>query len=300
MIFIDQLAGMYEEIAGPRGIPWDGLVAKGHGIEENGYDGTYMDTMLQDGTKFFAVLGTLSQTFRDTYRNIEAKDARHAITQLMALVNQTGADIWDATKRGDWTAAVHFPQSLAVDALATLAATAANGAYLHYDGVMEQAMRSGKVTADDVMAHADSVVKAFRTFVDLDKNGHLDQFKKNPPATSGMGGPELPAAAIYALAALGVVLVLGLCYLFYVWQIGSPITNKVIEYCDKLTKTGTPDDQRACVQALQSMEQNGNSNLLNFMGGILSPIVTVAAIGLAVYIGSLVLPGILARRRASA
>lgn len=299
MLFIDQLAGMYDEIAGPRGIPWDGLIAKGHGIEENGYDGTYMDTMLQDGAKFFAVLGTMNQTFRDTYRGIEAKDARYAITQLMALVNQTGADIWDATKRGDWTVAVHFPQSLAVDALATLAATAANGSYLHYDGVMEQAMLAGKVSPDEVMAHADSVVKAFRTFIDLDKNGHLDQFKSQP-ATAGLQGPELPAAAIYALAALGVMLVLGACYLFYVWQIGSKITNKVIEYCDKLTKSGTPDDQRACIQALQSMEQNGNSNLLNFMGGILQPIVTVAAIGLAVYIGSLVLPGILARRRASA
>jgi len=298
MLFIDQLAGIYDGIAGPRGISWDGLMSKGHGIEENGYDPAYMDTMLQDGAKFFAVLGTLSQTFRDTYRNIEAKDARHAITQLMALVNQTGADVWDATKRGEWDVAVHFPQSLAIDALATLAATAANGAYLHYDGVMEQAMRGGKVTGDEVMAHADSVVKAFRAFVDLDKNGHLDQFKTNPPATSGMGGPELPAAAFYALAALGVVLVLGLCYLFYVWQIGSPITNKVIEYCDKLTETGTPDDQRACIQALQSMEQNGNSNLLNFMDGILQPIVVVAAVGLAIYAGSVFLPILLAGRAA--
>jgi hypothetical protein len=299
MIFIDQLAGMYDQIAGPRGIPWDGLIAKGHGITENGYDPAYMDIMLQDGAKFFGVVGGLSQEFRDTYRTIEAKDARHAMTQLMALVNQTGADIWDATKRGEWDAAVNFPRSLAVDALATLAATAANGAYLHYDGVMEQAMLAGKITPEEVMAHADSVVRAFRTFVDLGRDGHLDQFKTQP-ATAGLRGPELPAAAIYALAALGIVLVLGLCYLFYVWQIGSPITNKVIEYCDKLVKTGTPDDQRTCVQALQSMDAKGNSNLLNFMGGMLSPLVTVAAVGLAVYIGSLVLPGILARRRASA
>lgn len=295
MLIIDQLATIYDQIAGPRGIAWDGLIAKGHGITENGYDPTYMDTMLQDGGAFFGVLGGLSQRFRDTYRNIEAADARKAITQLMALVNQTGADIWDATKRGEWDAAVHFPQSLAIDALATLAATAANGAYLHYDGVMEQAMRAGKVTPDEVMAHADSVVRAFRTFVDLNKNGHLDQFKENPPV-AGIGGPEIPAAAVYALAALGVVLVLGLCYLFYVWQIGSPITDKVIEYCDKLSKSGTQDDLRTCVQALQSMEQNGNSNLLNFMGDALKPVGIVLAVGAVVYLGSLLLPGLLARR----
>lgn len=300
MFFVDQLASMYDTLSSPRGIAWDGLIANGHGITENGYDPAYMDTMLQDSTNFFTVMGGLSQDFRTKYSTIEGTDARYAMTQLLALVNQTGADVWDAAKQGNWGATFQFPQSLAIDALATLAATAANGAYLHFDGVIEQAMRSGKITADDAMAHADSVVKVFRTFVDLNKNGHLDQFKTPaapaaaPPATSGLGGPELPAAAIYALAALGVVLVMGLCYMFYVWQVGAPITDAVIAYCNKITASG--GDASACVQSLQSMAQNGNSSLLNFMGGILQPIATVAAIGLAIWIGSMILPGVLARR----
>lgn len=294
-MYMEKLAGLYDDLFGPRGIAWDGLIAKGHGIDDGGWDGTYQDTMLAEGMKFFAVLGTLSQTFKDTYRQIEAKDARTAMNQMLALVEQTGADIWDAAKVGDFTAAVNFPRSLGVDVLATLAATASNGAYLHYDGVIEASMRAGKITPEEAMSHADTIVQAFRTFQDLDKNGHLDQFKATPPV-SGVGGPELAAGAVYAIVALGVVLILGICYLFYVWQIGSKITNKVIEYCDKLAAAGNQSDTMACVQALKSMEENGNSNLLNFMESALQPLGIVLAVGAAVYIGSLVLPMILARR----
>jgi len=297
-MFMSALASMYDDLTGPPGIPWDSLIAKGHGITDNGYDGEYMQFMLAAGTKFFAVLGTMSQEFRDRYRTIEAKDARYAMAQLMALVNETGGQIWTATKNGEWDAAVHFPRSLAVDALSTLAATAANGAYLHYDGVMEQALLSGKVTPDAVMAHADSLVRTFETFVDLDKGGHLDQFKTTPPApTSGLGGPEAPLLAGWALAALGIVLMLGICFLFYTWQITSPTTDKVIEYCDKLSKTGTPDDQRACVQAMQNIQKNGNSDLLGFMGKLLEPLAWVAAIGLGLYVASIVVPPMLMARR---
>jgi hypothetical protein len=64
-MFMEYLAGMYADLSEPPGIPWQGLVAAGHGIDDGGYDGAYMDTMLQEGNKFFAVLGTMSQAFRD-------------------------------------------------------------------------------------------------------------------------------------------------------------------------------------------------------------------------------------------
>jgi hypothetical protein len=298
-MFIEKLAGMYDDLVGPPGIPWDGLIAKGHGIDDNGFDGAYQDLMLQEGAKFLGVLGKLSQEFRDKYRTIQAGDARHAMTQLMALINQTGADVWQATKAGDWEASVHFPRSLAVDALATLAASSMNGAYLHYDGVMENAMRAGKVTPDDVMAHANSLMQTWQTFVDLEKNGHLDQFKTTPAApAAGVGA--LPVLAGWALAALGIVLVLGICYLVYVWQIGSPITDKVIAYCDKLSKTGTADDMRNCIAAMQSIQKGGNPDLLGFMGSLLQPLAWVAAIGLGLYVASLVVPMMLASRRRGA
>ena len=46
MLFIDQLAGLYTDLAAPAGIPWAGLTAEGNGITENGYDPRYMDLML--------------------------------------------------------------------------------------------------------------------------------------------------------------------------------------------------------------------------------------------------------------
>jgi hypothetical protein len=133
-------------------------------------------------------------------------------------------------------------------------------------------------------------VQTFQTFVTLDKNGHLDQFKTSPPV-AGMGGPELLAG--WALVALGVTLVLGICYLVYVFKIAAPIQQKIIEYCDKMSKSGNPDDTRACVQSLESMQKNGNADLASFMGTILKPVIIVAAVGAAAYLGFLFLPGLL-------
>ena len=130
-------------------------------------------------------------------------------------------------------------------------------------------------------------------------NGDLDDFKKDAPVpVAGIGA--LPILAGWALAALGIAVVLGLAYLLYVLKVASPIQNKVIEYCDKLAKNGSPEDIRTCVAALQSMEKNGNPDLLGFLGDALKPIITVLAIGVAIYVGAMFLPGILARRKAAA
>jgi hypothetical protein len=208
----------------------------------------------------------------------------------MAPIDQTGADVWTAVKHGDWSSATHFPRAVSVDALASMAASAVNGAYLHYDGVVEAAILAGKLTPEEAQAHAQSLVQTFQTFVTLDKNGHLDQFKTSPPV-AGMGGPELLAG--WALVALGVTLVLGICYLVYVFKIAAPIQQKIIEYCDKMSKSGNPDDTRACVQSLESMQKNGNADLASFMGTILKPVIIVAAVGAAAYLGFLFLPGLL-------
>jgi len=299
-MFIEKLASLYAEIAEPPGIPWQGLIAQGHGIDDGGYDGTYMDTMLQDGAKFFAVLGTMSQTFRDKYQNLRAPEAKAAMTKLMAIINQTGADVWQATKNGEFDMAAHLPRTVAVDVLAALAASATNGAFLHYDGVVEGMVLAKKMTADEAMAHAQSVTQTFQTFVDLNKNGRLDDFKQNVPVpVAGFGGPEVIAAppllAGWALVALGVTVVLGICYIIYLFTIASPLQQKIIEYCDKMSKSGNPDDTKACMQSLQSMQEKGNPNLASFFGTALQPLIVVGAVGLAVYVGSLVLPGVIAR-----
>jgi hypothetical protein len=270
---------MYDELAGPPGIPWSGLVADGHGITENGYDPAYMDTMLKASSDFFGVIGSLSEDFIDKYRNLRADEGRASVTRLMAIIDQMGADVWQAVKAGDWTAFVALPRTTTVDALSTIGAAAANGAYLHFDGVMESAMRAGKVTPEDVMQHATSVTKVFQTFADLDKNGHLAQFKKNAPV-AGLG---LAPAIIAAIAAVGVVLVIGVCYLFYVVKLAAPAQQKALEWCDKVAKDGTKEDAMACVNAAVNMEKAGNQNLANVFGTALAPIVTVVAVGAAFY-----------------
>jgi len=295
---LDQLASMYAQITAPPGIPWDGLVAQGHAIDDGGYDGTYMQAMLAAQADFDAVLGSMSPTFRQKFSELTASQARAAMTRLMAVINQTGADVWQATKKGDFDMAAHLPRTVAVDVMAAMAASASNGAFLHYDGVVEGAMLSKKMSAEEAMAHAQSTVQTFQTFVDLDKNGHLDDFKETVPM-AGFGGPEVIAAppllAGWALVALGVTAVLGICYLVYVFKIASPLQQKLIEYCDKLAKSGDPNATQACVQSLESMQKSGNADLASFFGSALQPVIVVAGIGVAFYVGSLLLPGVLAR-----
>ena len=302
-MYIEKLAGFFADLAGPPGIPWSGLIAKGHGIEENGYDPAYMDLMLAESTKFFGVIGSLSQDFKDKYRTIENSEARKAVTQMMALIDQTGTDVWQAVKDGDFSATVNLPASVSSDVFATFAASAANGAYLHFDGVIEAAMRAGKLTPEEVMNHADWVMKSFQTFEYLGANGHLDEFKDSAPTpTSGLG---LAPVVLGLLIALGIVVVLGMCYLYYIHSIAEPAQNKIFAWCDQLAaKPGSTDeDLRSCIAAATSMQANGNSSLTNFMGDMLKPLSTIAGIGLAIWLASIVVPPLLARsmtRRATA
>lgn len=298
-MFIDQLGQMYETLAGPPGIPWDGLSADGHGLDQGFYDPAYMDYMLKAGADFYRVLGTLSPDAVEKFRTLESDQAKQSMTRITALLNQAGADVWQATKSLDWNQTFGLPRTVALDALMTIAASASNGAYLHYDGVMEGAMASGQLKAAEVVGHAQSITQIFQTFVDLDKNGHLEEFKTPAPVpTSGLGiAPALPAIAGWALVALGVVLMLGICYLVYVFWIAAPAQKKALEWCDKIAKTGTPDQLQACVNSVADMQKNGNANLGNFLTSAVTPIVTVAAIGGALYFGSLLLPSVIANLR---
>jgi len=285
---LKELADMYDELTGPPGIPWAGLMADGHGITENGYDPAYMDYMLRAGSDFFGVVGALGPDFVTKYRTLRADEGRASVTRIMAIIDQMSADVWEAVKDGDWDAFVALPRTTSTDAFATLAASAANGAYLHYDGIMEAAMRAGKVTPEEVMQHATSVTKAFQTFVDLDKNGHFDDFKKK----SQVAGLGIAPAIIAAIVAVGIVLFLGLVYLIYVVKLAAPAQQKALEWCDKVAKDGSKEDAMACVNAAVSMQKNGNLNLSNVFGTALAPIFTVLAIGAAFFMAPYVIQGI--------
>jgi hypothetical protein len=285
---LEALASAYEELAGPPGIPWQGLIADGHGIEENGYDPAYMDYMLKASSEFFGVIGSLSPEFIDKYRNLRTDEGRASVTRIMAVIDQMSTDVWQAVKDGDWNAFVALPRTTTVDAFSTIAANAANAAYLHYDGVMEAAMRAGKVSPDDVMKHATSATKVFQTFVDLDKSGHLSDMKKSKPV-AGLG---VAPAIVAALIALGVVVVLALVYLIMVTKVGSDAQAKALEWCDKVAKEGSKEDAMACVNAAASMQKNGNANLGAIFAGALTPIVAVLAIGAAFWMLPTVIQGI--------
>lgn len=303
-MYIEKLASMYADLVGRPSIPWDKLEADGHGLAVGKYDPAYHAYL---DVAFFAFLDVLygsdgkpglSEQFREKYKALRAKDARSALAEMTTLIEQAGGDVWTAAKNGDWSEAVNFPRVLAMDSLATFAANAVNNFAMHSSGVIEAAMLNGNITPEEVMAHADSTVQTFATFVDLNKEGDLDQFKKDPPV-SGMGAGPIVIGG-WALAALGIAAVLGICYMTYVIKIAAPIQNKAIEYCDQLAKSGNDEDKRACLAALQKIQENGNSDLLGFLGKAISPIVWVAAVGLGLYVAAMVLPGILARRRMTA
>jgi hypothetical protein len=302
-VYIEKLANLYADLTGRPSIPWDKLEAEGHVISAGHYDPAYRAYL---DVAFFAFLDVvygdgehqaLSEEFREKYRTIRAKDARSALGQMTTLIEQAGADVWNAAKNGDWGKAVNFPRTLAMDSFATFAANAVNNFAMHNSGVIEAAMLNGNITPEEVMAHADSTVQTFASFADLNKSGDLSQFKTDPPV-AGMGF-ALPVVGA-GLAVLGVVLVAGICYILYVCKIAAPIQNKAIEYCDQLAKSGTDEDKRTCLAALQKIQENGNADLLGFLGKTISPIVWVAAVGLGLYVAAMVLPGILARRRMTA
>jgi hypothetical protein len=293
MDFVEKLAGTYADLTGRPGIPWDQL---GGGINNPEYR-AYLDVA------FFAFLDVLyggsgeaglSEEFRSRYRSIRAKDARSALGQMTEMIEDSGAYLWNALTSGDLGGAVDFPRVLAMDVFATLSANAVNNFTMHNAGIIEAAVLNGNITQEEAMAHADSVVQTFATFVDLSKGGDLDQFKSDPPV-AGMGA----FVAGWAAVALGSVVVGGICYMLYVLAVAAPIQNKAIEYCDQLTKSGSAEDQRMCVSAMQKMQESGNVDLLGFFGKMLNPVMWVAAIGVGLYVAYLIVPGIIARRRAS-
>jgi hypothetical protein len=293
-VFVEQLSSMYDEMAGPPGIPWAGLTADGHSLEENGYDPAYMDYMLKAGAEFFAAIGTLNADFLTQYKTLRDNDARASISRIMAVLEQSGADAWQALKAGNMDKVFALPRATTTGSLATIAASAANGAYLHYDGVMEAALRDGTIKPAEVAAHANAVTKVFQTFADLNKNGHLDALKQTPPTTStptsGFGVvPEILAAVGWEVAVFGVVLVAGLCYLVYIFWVALPTQKKVLDWCDKVAKTGTPEQTMACVNAAVSAEKNGNPGLGGVFGTFISPLVAVAAVAGALYVAPFII-----------
>jgi len=285
---LEALAAEYDSLAGPPGIPWSGLIADGHGIEENGYDPAYLDYMLRASTEFFTVLGQLTPEFRDKYRSLRADEGRASTARLLAIIDQMGADVWQAVKNGDWDAFVKLPKTTTLDAFSTVAAAAANGAFLHFDGVMEAAMRAGKLTGGEVMQHATSVTKIFQTFVDLNKSGHLSDLKPGVP-TSGLGFEPTTTMIVAAIITIGVVVLMGFCYTMYVIKLAAPAQDKALAWCDKVSKEGTKEDAMACVNAAASMEKSGNLELASVFGTALSPIIAVIAIGAAFYMAPAIL-----------
>jgi hypothetical protein len=287
-VFIEKLSEMYDEMAGPPGIPWAGLTADGHSLEENGYDPAYMDYMLKAGAEFFAAIGQLNEDFITQYKTLRDDQARASISRIMAVLEQSGADAWQALKAGNMDKVFALPRTTTTGSLATIAASAANGAYLHYDGVMEAAMRDGSIKADEVASHANAVTKVFQTFADLNKTGHLDALKQKPPAPTPAAGfgvlPEILAAVGWEVAVLGVVLFAGCCYLVYIFWVALPTQKKVLDWCDKVSKTGTPDQTLVCVNAAISAEKNGNPGLGGVFGSFIKPLVAVAVVGASLYI----------------
>lgn len=279
-----ELADMFDSLMGPPGIPWDGLIAKGHGIDEGGYDATYMELLLQESFRFFDVIGTMGPNFKARYREIRAQEAREAVTRTQALINQTGADIWQAVKEGEWDVTVALPKTVAEDVLATMAAYAVNAAYMHFDGVVESRMLDKSLSARDAMQHADYAMRTFQAFQTMAWNGSLDEFS----GEHGQAG--LGLAPVFAWAALGVVALLGICYLLNLFFGAAPLQKKMIEWCDSLASRGDPEDLRRCAAAAESMVKRGNPDLADFLGGTFRPVLVVLGVGAAVYALSLVAP----------
>lgn len=303
MDIINELADLFAGTVDLPSIPWDKLEADGHVISVDEYDPkyrSYLDVMFSD---FLGVIDgsparpPLSEEFRERYSTLRAKEAHGALSEMTTLIKQVGGDIWTAAKNGNWGDAVNFPRILAIDSLAALAANAANNYSMQKSGVIEAAMHAGKITPEEVMAHADSTMHSLAVFVHLNESGDLEQFKSKP-AVAGMG-LLLPVVGI-GLVLLTAILVGGICYILYLTKIAAPIQNKAIEYCDQLAQSGDNEDKRRCLTALQKIQENGNADLLGFLGKAISPIVWVAAVGLGLYVAAMVLPGMLARRRMTA
>jgi len=275
------LAEASVETHAPAGLNWSRA--------PDGVMGTaYLDLMMREFSAFLDVVGKLD--IEERYREIRASEGRAALNELSSALNKVATDTLDAVGESVWELAPG--KALAVskeglkNAVATVAGYAANGLYLHLDGVMFQGLNEGVLTSPEVKEHADQVTRIFQSFVSLDSSGAFNEIYRQE-AQAGLGIAPLAIPA-WMLVVAGVVLVLGLAYLVWSTYRASTLQDKVVAWCDKLI-ADNPSNAGRCMDSLENMQNAGLDRLFS----PLSSVIKWAGVGLLLYIAVLAAPPLL-------
>lgn len=294
MSAVERLGQQFADWAGLTGLPWDQYDEQGALLADPRF--TYKDRLLELEKPFFDVVASL--VIKEEYRDLRAAQGRAAITTLYNRLSAVSGNVWSALKNG--APILAYEEGVKIDkvmykaSLATIAAYAADGADLHYDGIMDDAVHLGKITPEDRERHADTVAQIFQAFVLLDEEGAFEDMKSSRPV-AGVGVAPLAAGWVIVL----VVAILGLCYLVWAVFIASKTQDKVVEWCDKLIEQGGTEQAQYCVESLQNMQNESLAQLFT----PLNKVAVVAGIGLVAYLGVMMMPSVvqsfqLARREA--
>lgn len=284
-VAIELLVSRWLEIVNPPGVNW-GKFASDGGVRGLGY----MQEMLAAVASLDDVVGALD--IEDRFRTLRASEGAGSLAELGNALALAAPGAADASDRG--LSDVTLGQALTMsgdalkDAVATMAAYAANGAQLHFDGVMFDALNSEFATDEEVMDHADSVVRSCRSFRSLFDSGALNEIRRQDPDASvaGLGFAAL-AIPVWMLVVAGTFLILGLAYLFWSTHRSSVLQDKVVAWCDQLI-VRDPGAATACIKSLQNMQNDTLASLTD----PIQQVVKWLGIGLCVYVGILAMPGL--------
>lgn len=276
---VEELVLRWRDIIAPPGLDWASL--------EGGVEGTaYLQALLQEVSVIYDVVGKLD--IEAQYRTLRVEQARASLDELIGALNQASLPALEAIKNDVWDLSVNDALQMSKEglknAMATMAAYAANGAQLHFDGVMYQGIVMGRITPAEVQEHANLIARMAQTLSRLEREGALDEIRRQT-AMAGLGAIVIPA---WMLIVAGVFLVMGIAYLVWSTHRASVLQDQVVSWCDNLIKND-PENAGQCIDAVRAMQ---NDSLNNLFAPIQS-VVKWLGVGLLVYVAALAAPALI-------
>jgi len=225
---MSELAQLFVDKSGVRGLAW-----KTH-VGRESYLGELATA--QDGALAAVRKYQLTEGWTNTPRQ-----AARAIEDIKKRIDERQAEVWDAVKSMRWVLAydqaVEFERETLREIIGNATKFAADGAAMHYDGIMLEAGQQGLLTREQIKDHADDCARIFRTVTKMDKEGDLDKL-----ALPALGAPQLVIIAI-----VGILAVVALVAV-YVWLSRMAEAQKLAyETCKELARKGQSSAAVRCV-----------------------------------------------------
>ncbi len=157
-------------------------------------------------------------------------------------------------------------------------------------GAMDRDVTQGRVTEAWARGDAEARLQTFGAIVKMDQDGYLKSVFNPAPAAGGANGFGLPIPVIVALVVAAVaVLSVVLAYFYSVKRL--ELNNKILDdRCKQAQAEGDQATVDACIRAATELQG------IPGLDTAVKTLTTLAALGLAVWVGVTFIPPLLERR----